>query len=174
MVQRLAPGCPGSWGLKDRHRRGSFLKLQSQRECPHQTSWDLSKWSYLKVISLVIVHIESSKQFWVTENHQHFGICDTIWNRLPGKFLHLDVIELTKVAEPLDHLGGNAAVELCKHGGPSSQTFTIRCSELELSASSSTWRLMRMALTNVKRGFLLKRSHGYFLSLFSYSQKDLN
>lgn len=70
--------------------------------------------SYLKVISLVIMHIESSKKFRVTENHQHFGIGDSIGNRLPGKLLHLDVIELAKVAEPLDHLGGDAAVELCK------------------------------------------------------------
>ena len=150
----IGPRLPCSQSCKDRHGRGSFIKLHSQREGTHQTSWDPNTWSYLKVVSLIIVHIESSKKLRVAENHQHFGICDTIWNCLPGKFLHLDIIKLTKVAEPLDHLGGNAAVELYKQQGPWSQTFAMRCLESELSASSSAQGLTRMASTNTKKGFL--------------------
>ena len=150
----MGPRLPCSQWRKDRHGRGSFLKLQWQREGARQTSWDPSARSYLKVVSLVVVRIEGSKKFWVTKNHQHFGVCDTIGNRLPGKFLHLYVIKLTEVAEPLDHLGGDAAVELCKQQDPWNQTFVTRCSESELSASSSTQRLARVASIHTKQGFL--------------------
>lgn len=40
VIQILAPGCPGSQWLKDRHRRGSFLKLNRKGKAlirPHGT-----------------------------------------------------------------------------------------------------------------------------------------
>lgn len=95
---------------------------QKGRGFPHWTSGDPSTCSYLKIIPLVVVHTESSKQFRITENHQRFGICDAIRNCLPGSFFHLDVIKLTEVAEPLDHLGGDAAAELQTRGPVKSDT----------------------------------------------------
>lgn len=38
--------------------------------------------------------------------------CQSLADRLPGEALHLDVEELSEVAEPLNHLGVHAAVKL--------------------------------------------------------------
>lgn len=74
----------------------------------------------------------------------------------------MDIIILTKVAEPFDHLGGSAAIEL-QTRGPRSQTSVMGGSELELLASSSAWGNVN-ELTQGNRLPLEKEA-----TLFSYS-----
>lgn len=52
--QRLARAALALNDVKTDTQKGIFSKTP--------TSWDPGTWSYLKVISLVIVHIESSKK----------------------------------------------------------------------------------------------------------------
>ena len=67
---------------------------------------------YLEVIGFVIVHVESSEQLTVPRDGQSFHLVHSIHNGLASKLLHLDVVELPEVTEPLDQLGGNTAIEL--------------------------------------------------------------
>lgn len=68
--------------------------------------------TYLKVIGFVVVHVEGSVEFTVPSDGQFISAGHPIIDGLPGILLHLDVVELSEVAEPLDELGGNAPVEL--------------------------------------------------------------
>ena len=70
--------------------------------------------TYVKVIGFVVVHVECPEQLWVPANCNVFHITDAVNDGLAGKLLHLDVVELPEVAEPLDQLRGDAAVELEK------------------------------------------------------------
>lgn len=68
--------------------------------------------SYLKVIRFVVVHVEGSVQLTVSGDGQLFGAGDPIVDGLTRILLHLNIVKLTEIAEPLDELGGNASVEL--------------------------------------------------------------
>lgn len=68
--------------------------------------------AYLKVVGLVVVHVERPEEFCIPAHRQLLGCCHPLVDGLPGKLLHLDVVELPKVAEPLDQLWGDAPVKL--------------------------------------------------------------
>lgn len=68
--------------------------------------------SYLKVIRFVVVHIEGSVQLTVSSDGQLFCAGDPVIDGLTSVLLHLNIVKLTEIAEPLDELGGNASVEL--------------------------------------------------------------
>lgn len=67
---------------------------------------------HLEVIPFVIVHVEGTEELRVPGDLESASVHNTLQQGLPGKFLHLDVVKLTEVAEPLDELGGDAAAEL--------------------------------------------------------------
>lgn len=73
--------------------------------------------TYVEVIGFIVVHVQCPEQLWVPANCNVFDIIDAVNNGLAGKLLHLDVVELSEVTEPLDQLGGDAAVELKMEGG---------------------------------------------------------
>jgi len=58
------------------------------------------------------VHVEHPEEIGVAAHHQLVGGGHALVDALPGELLHLDVVELPEVAEPLDQLGGDAAVKL--------------------------------------------------------------
>lgn len=68
--------------------------------------------TYVEVIGFIVVHVQRPEQLWVPANCYVFDITDAVNDGLPGKLLHLDVVELPEVTEPLDQLRGDAAVEL--------------------------------------------------------------
>lgn len=68
--------------------------------------------SYLKVICLIVVHVQSSVQLTVSGYRQLFSTGDPIVDGLTCVLLHLNVVELTEIAKPLDELRGDAPVEL--------------------------------------------------------------
>ena len=57
--------------------------------------------SYLKLVALVVVHVENSEEFHVPDDQEVFALVHAVADGLPGKLLHLDIVELTEVAEPL-------------------------------------------------------------------------
>lgn len=71
--------------------------------------------AYLKVICFIVVHVESPVQLTVSGYRQLFSACYTIIDSLTCVLLHLNVVELTEIAKPLDELRGNASVELLKN-----------------------------------------------------------
>ena len=58
------------------------------------------------------MHVEGSEELAVAADTQLLAPGDSVVDGLAGELLHLDVVELPEVAEPLDQLGGYAAVEL--------------------------------------------------------------
>lgn len=68
--------------------------------------------SYLKVICFVVVHVERSVQLTVSGDGQLICAGDPVVDGLTRILLHLNIVKLTEIAEPLDELGGNASVEL--------------------------------------------------------------
>ena len=68
--------------------------------------------TYVEVIGFVVVHVQRPEQLRVPANRHVFDITDAVDDGLAGKLLHLDVVELPEVTEPLDQLRGDAAVEL--------------------------------------------------------------
>ena len=66
----------------------------------------------LKVVGLVVVHVERPEELGVTAHRQLVCRGHPLVDRLPGELLHLNVVELPEVAEPLDQLGGDASIEL--------------------------------------------------------------
>lgn len=78
----------------------------------YSTSFGSKNQSYLKVVCLVVVHVERPVEFCVPAHRQVFGHRHTLIDGLPGKLLHLNVVKLSKVAEPLDQLGGDAPIKL--------------------------------------------------------------
>lgn len=68
--------------------------------------------SYLKVICFVVVHVEGSVQLTIPGDGQLFCAGNSIIDGLTRILLHLNIVKLTEIAEPLDELGGNASVEL--------------------------------------------------------------
>lgn len=58
------------------------------------------------------MHVKSAEKLTVPAHAQLFYPCHAVVDELPSEFLHLDVVELTEVAEPLDQLRCDAAVEL--------------------------------------------------------------
>lgn len=68
--------------------------------------------SYLKVICLIVVHVQSSVQLTVSGYRQLFSTGDPIVDGLTRVLLHLNVVKLTEIAKPLDELRGDAPVEL--------------------------------------------------------------
>lgn len=57
---------------------------------------------YLKVIGLVVVHVEGSEEFTVAADAKLLDSGGAVVDGLPGKLLHLNVVELPEVAEPFD------------------------------------------------------------------------
>lgn len=68
--------------------------------------------TYVKVVGFIVVHVQRSKQLGISADCDVFDVPDAVSDRLSGKLLHLDVVKLPEVAEPLNQLGGDAAVEL--------------------------------------------------------------
>lgn len=58
------------------------------------------------------MHVEGSEELGVAAHAQVLDAGGAVVDGLPGEFLHLDVVELPEVAEPLDELRGDAAVKL--------------------------------------------------------------
>lgn len=58
------------------------------------------------------MHVKSPEKLTVPAHAHLFYPCHAVVDGLPSEFLHLDVVELTEVAEPLDQLRCDAAVEL--------------------------------------------------------------
>lgn len=58
------------------------------------------------------MHVEGTEELRVPGDLESASVHNTLQQGLPGKLLHLDVVKLTEVAEPLDELGGDAAAEL--------------------------------------------------------------
>lgn len=58
------------------------------------------------------MHVESSEKFWFSAYSQIPHVRRPLEESAPGKLLHLDVVILSEVAEPLNELGGDAAREL--------------------------------------------------------------
>lgn len=67
---------------------------------------------YLEVIGFVVVHVESSEQFWFSPHSQTPHVGHSFCESVSGKLLHLDVVKLPEVTEPLDELRGDTASEL--------------------------------------------------------------
>lgn len=70
--------------------------------------------SYLEIIGFIVVHVESSEQFWFSSHSQTSHVGHSFYESVSGKLLHLDVVKLPEVTEPLDELRGDAARELKK------------------------------------------------------------
>ena len=81
------------------------------------------------------MHVEGSEELAVAADAQLLASGDSVVDGLAGELLHLDVVELPEVAEPLDQLGGYAAVELEgeMRGG------RVRAAELSKSKRHSEW-----------------------------------
>ena len=62
------------------------------------------------------MHVEGSEQLRVSADGHVFHIPDPVHYGLAGKLLHLDVVKLPEVTEPLDELRGDAAIELETQG----------------------------------------------------------
>lgn len=62
------------------------------------------KGAHLKIVGLVVVHVESAEKLAVPAHAQLLCPRHTVVDGLPSKFLHLDVVKLTEVTEPLDQL----------------------------------------------------------------------
>lgn len=58
------------------------------------------------------MHVEGSEELAVSADAQLLCSGDSVIDGLPGKLLHLNVVELPEVAEPLYQLGSYAAVKL--------------------------------------------------------------
>ena len=56
---------------------------------------------YLELIALVVMHVESTEQLHVSDDQKVFTLVHSVAHGLSGKLLHLNVVELTEVAEPL-------------------------------------------------------------------------
>ena len=68
--------------------------------------------TYMEVIGFVVVHVQCPEQLWIPAYCNILHFIDAVNNGLAGKLFHLDVVELPEIAEPLDQLRGDAAVEL--------------------------------------------------------------
>lgn len=92
--------------------------------------------TYMKIVGFVVVHVQRPEEFWVPADRDVFDIGDAVNDGLAGELLHLNVIELPEVTEPLDQLRGDATVELEKRikrlwfctGFIRQQTFQLRFS----------------------------------------------
>lgn len=58
------------------------------------------------------MHVEGSVQLAVPGDGQLLCAGDPIVDGLACVLLHLNIVKLTEIAEPLDKLGGNTSVEL--------------------------------------------------------------
>lgn len=58
------------------------------------------------------MHVEGSVQLAVSGDGQLFCAGDPVIDGLTRVLLHLNVVKLAEIAEPLDELGGDASVEL--------------------------------------------------------------
>lgn len=67
---------------------------------------------HLEVVGLVVVHVEGPEQLTVAADAELVRTGHPVVDGLPGELLHLDVVELPEVTEPLDQLRRDAAVEL--------------------------------------------------------------
>lgn len=70
--------------------------------------------TYMKIIGFVVVHVQRPEELRVPADCDVFDIGDAVNDGLAGELLHLNVIKLPEVTEPLDQLRGDAAVELEK------------------------------------------------------------
>lgn len=58
------------------------------------------------------MHVQGPVQLTVSGYRQLLSARDPVVDGLPRILLHLNVVKLTEIAEPLDELRGNASVEL--------------------------------------------------------------
>lgn len=68
--------------------------------------------SYLEVAGFVVMRAESPEKFRLSPHSETLHIGHAVHECMSSKLLHLDVVKLAEVAEPLDELGGDAACEL--------------------------------------------------------------
>lgn len=66
----------------------------------------------LNVVVSVVVEVEDPVQLAVHGHSEVLRVLDALTQCLPGVLLHLDVVELPEIGEPLDQLGGVVLVEL--------------------------------------------------------------
>lgn len=80
----------------------------SERDLGHleESVWDL------KVVGFVVVQVEHAEELRVSAHAQLLVAGHPLSERLASELLHLDVEELAEITEPLDELGGDAAIEL--------------------------------------------------------------
>lgn len=67
---------------------------------------------YLKVIGLVVMHVEGSEELRVSPHCYIPHTVNPFHSGLTGKLLHLNIVELSEVTEPFNQLGHDAASEL--------------------------------------------------------------
>lgn len=70
----------------------------------------------LVIIALIVVHVENAVELCVSAQAECSfpGRCKPLSGCLTGKALHLDIEELPEVTEPLNQLGSDTAIELCR------------------------------------------------------------
>lgn len=66
----------------------------------------------LKVAGFVVVRAENPEEFRLSPHSETLHVGHSGHECVSSKLLHLDVVKLAEVAEPLDELGGDAACEL--------------------------------------------------------------
>ncbi len=74
--------------------------------------WYDDSCKYLEVVGFVVVHVEGTEELGLSGDGYVFHIINAIYDGLTSELLHLDVVELSEVTEPLDQLWRDAAIEL--------------------------------------------------------------
>lgn len=109
--------------------------------------------SYLKVICLIVVHVQSSVQLTVSGYRQLFSTGDPIVDGLTCILLHLNVVELTEIAKPLDELRGDAPVELLNLNVEKDKNIAVFSLH-----SLSIWNIFKVPLSSLLGKVLFKNS----------------
>lgn len=66
----------------------------------------------LEVVGFIVVHVEGAEELGLSGDGYVFDIINAVYDGLTSELLHLDVVELSEVTEPLDQLRRDAAIEL--------------------------------------------------------------
>lgn len=82
--------------------------------------------SYLEVVGFVVVHVEGTEELRLSADGYVLRILNPVDDGLTCKLLHLDVVKLPEITEPLDQLRRDAAVKLeIKHTTVQSNNYNL-------------------------------------------------
>lgn len=73
----------------------------------------IEKATYSKIVAFVVMKIEHSEKLAISGHLQLLDVDHPVTESLSSELLHLYVIKLTEVAEPLDELRCGRARKLC-------------------------------------------------------------